>query len=149
MFPINRLLEEIDRLIENDVIQEEVFAQVGCCTYRPRQYNYTPFLNRTSMEDYIQKADLIICHAGSSSIIGGLKRGKKIIVVPRRAEMKEHVDNHQFELANIMEENGCVLKVNDISELASKLTEIKSFVPNAYVSNTDGILAIIKETIAI
>ena len=39
-FQFNRLLQKIDRLIEEGVIQEEVFAQVGESDYRPAHYEY-------------------------------------------------------------------------------------------------------------
>ena len=35
-FQFNRLLEQIDLLIENKIIKEEVFAQIGSSDYIPK-----------------------------------------------------------------------------------------------------------------
>ena len=45
-FQFNRILKEIDYLIEKNVIQEKVFAQIGASTYSPKLYEYKNFLNQ-------------------------------------------------------------------------------------------------------
>ena len=39
-FQFNRLLEEVDKLIEQGIITEEVFAQIGYSDYKPKNYKY-------------------------------------------------------------------------------------------------------------
>ena len=41
-FPFDRLLAELDRLIEAGVITEPVFAQTGCSTYAPKHFTAAP-----------------------------------------------------------------------------------------------------------
>ena len=38
-FQFNRLLKEIDRLIETGVIKDEVFAQIGYSDYQPKHFS--------------------------------------------------------------------------------------------------------------
>lgn len=45
-FQFNRLLEEVDRLVEEKIKPDEVFAQIGYSTYEPRYYSYKKFLNK-------------------------------------------------------------------------------------------------------
>lgn len=43
-FPFDRLIKEIDRLVETGVIKEPVFGQIGASTYEPLHYEYKRFL---------------------------------------------------------------------------------------------------------
>ena len=45
-FQFNRLLQKIDLLIEEGMIREEVFAQIGVSDYQPKHYEYCRFLDR-------------------------------------------------------------------------------------------------------
>ena len=42
-FQFNRLLQKIDLLIEEGMIREEVFAQIGVSDYQPKHYEYCRF----------------------------------------------------------------------------------------------------------
>lgn len=52
-FQFNRLLKEIDQLIEEDYIKEEVFAQIGVSTYKPNNFFYKNFLDRKEFQKNI------------------------------------------------------------------------------------------------
>ena len=82
-FQFNRLLKEIDRLIENKVINEEVFAQVGASDYKPVNYEYKDFITQDEFKEYMEIASLVITHAGTGAIITALKNDKKVIAIPR------------------------------------------------------------------
>ncbi len=140
-FQFNRLLEELDRLIAQNVIQEPVFAQIGSSDYLPRHYEYKRFLDREEFAAQQSRADIIITHGGTGAIIGGVKMGKKVIAVPRSARFGEHVDDHQMQIIaqfgamNIMEPC-CEVAQLGAAYLAAKE---KTYAP--YHSNTHNILA--------
>jgi len=46
------------------------------------------------------RASLIITHAGTGSLIKGVKKGKKVIAIPRLVKLGEHIDDHQLEILN-------------------------------------------------
>ncbi|MFD1952811.1 glycosyltransferase [Paenibacillus thailandensis] len=77
------------------------------------------------MDRYFDQSDLIITHSGTSSIIKGLKKGKKIIVVPRQKKFDEHIDDHQLEIAMMFEKKGFIEVVYNINDLAQKIEIIK------------------------
>lgn len=97
-FQFNRLLKEIDRLIECGIITDEVFAQTGGSDYIPKHYNSAKFLSPEKMRKMQKRAGLIITHGGSGSVVEALKMRKKIIAVPRLSRFGEHVDDHQVEI---------------------------------------------------
>ena len=103
-FQFNRLLKAIDELVEQGKIKEEVFAQIGYSDYQPINYKYKQFLDRDEFAAMEGKADIVITHGGTGAIIGAVKKGKKVIAVPRLAKYGEHVDDHQLQLLKEFED---------------------------------------------
>lgn len=136
-FQFNRLLTETDRLIETGVITDEVFAQIGYSDYQPRHFEYKQFLDRDEFAEMQSKADVEITHAGTGAIIGAVKKGKKVIAVPRLAEYGEHVDDHQLQLLEQFDELGLICSCKDCSELEEALKTIGERQFNSYESNTE------------
>ncbi len=125
----DRLLCEVDALIENDKISGEVFAQGGNSSYVMRYCKSKKFLTLVEFADLLSKCSLFITHAGEGSIGQAKNMGKKMIVVPRRKEFVEHTNNHQLELAQVVQDKKLGLVAWDISELGEKLRQIRNFTP--------------------
>lgn len=123
-FPFNRLLKQIDILIEKDVIKDKVFAQIGHSTYKPMYYEYIDFLTPKEYNKILNKASIVISHGGTGSIVKALKAGKQVIGVPRRQEFGEHSDDHQFQIVNLFSELGYIRKVEKIEELEYAIQDI-------------------------
>ena len=77
-FQFNRLLKEIDRLIEENEVNEEVFAQIGYSDYQPKNYHYKNFLDREEFNEIMSRCDKVITHGGTGAIVGAIKKGKKV-----------------------------------------------------------------------
>lgn len=120
-FQFDRLFKELDLLIEKNLIQEEVIAQTGYSSYIPKNFKGSQLITEEEMNKYVAQASLIITHSGTSSIIKSLKEDKKVLVVPRMAKFKEHVDDHQLEIAKVFEEKNVVEVVYDIKDLWNKM----------------------------
>ena len=61
-FQFDRLLKEIDRLIEEKKMKsDQVFAQIGYSTYKPRLYSYKDFLNKEEFLSIIDKSEKLLC----------------------------------------------------------------------------------------
>jgi len=54
----------------------------------------------------IDWADVVITHSGVGSILNILDRGKFPIIIPRLSEYREHVDDHQLEIASTIAKLG-------------------------------------------
>lgn len=123
-FPFNRLLELVDRLVEEGVLCGDVFAQTGHSTYVPRHYSGVDFLTPAEYNRYIEQADLVIAHAGVGTIMSCLSAGKKLIVVPRTETHGEHVDGHQFEIAEEFARKGYLLTADEYDTLKAAVAAI-------------------------
>lgn len=112
-----RLVKEVDLLVKNKVIKEPVFIQKGYTEYIPKNCEYKDMITADEMIYYTEKAKIIITHGGPGSIMLPFRFGKTPIVVPRRKEFNEHVDNHQVKFTQKLEESGKVIAVYDINSL--------------------------------
>lgn len=139
-FQFNRLLKEVDKLIETGKIKDDIFAQIGASDYKPKNYKYKEFITQEVFNDYLNKADIIITHAGTGVIVNAIKKGKKVIGVPRLAKYGEHVDDHQIQLINEFKEMNFIEPVYKMNKLKDAIETVKEKRYNTYVSNTDKII---------
>jgi len=146
-FQFNRLLKEIDKLVEEKKINEEVFAQIGYSDYEPKNYRYKKFLDRDEFSNIMNKCDKVITHGGTGAIISAVKKGKKVIAVPRLKEFEEHVDNHQLQIVNEFLRMNFINSVNKIEQLGEIILCIDKCKFEKYESNTKAIIESIDEFI--
>ena len=141
-FQFNRLLKAVDKIGAD----EDIFAQIGYSDYKPQHYKYKEFLDRDEFENMMSKADIVITHGGTGAIIEAVKKGKKVIAVPRLKKYGEHVDDHQIQLIGQFKNLELIYACEDMDlekaiEIARK-TEYKS-----YQSNTERIIKSLEEFI--
>lgn len=139
-FQFNRMLVEIDRLIEEGKITDKVFAQIGASDYKPKNFKYKDFLTQDEFKDYMKNANLVITHAGTGAIVTALKNDKLVIAIPRLAKFGEHVDDHQIQLIDEFKELNFIEPVYEIEQLEKALENVKEKKYNKYISNTENII---------
>ena len=140
-FPFNRLIKAADELVKTypDI---SGFAQIGTSTYIPSYLNYKEFLSKDEMNQKLRKADAILTHGGTGSIISALKISKPVVAVARLAKFEENVDDHQKEIVEEFKKDGMLIEAEDLSESAlyKALTEAVKMPKITYQSNTDNVL---------
>lgn len=144
-FQFNRLLQKIDELLEKGVISESVYAQVGESTYIPKHYEYTDFMDREAFAEKMNACDKVITHGGTGVIINAVKKGKKVIAVPRLARYKEHVDDHQLQLLHQFDDLKLICACYEVEHLEECCKNIDRMEFREYVSNTHVIIDSIEE----
>jgi UDP-N-acetylglucosamine transferase subunit ALG13 len=122
----HRLLEEIDRNIENGNITEEVIVQAGFTKYKSQNMKIFDMVPQEKLAELVNQADLIITHGGVGSMMLGIKAGKKVIAIPRLKKYGEHVNDHQLEIIDTFKKQGVIVGLNDVSELGQALKNIKN-----------------------
>lgn len=136
-FQFNRLLKEIDLMVQNGNINNDVIAQTGFSTYKPHNYTYFKFLDRITYDKYIEQSDMVITHAGVGSILEAKRNNKPVIVVPRLMKYNEHVDNHQCEIAKAFSKKKLVFECEELSNLPRVLELSKHHRLLPYISNNN------------
>lgn len=98
-------------------------------------------LKPEEMKKYIIDSSFVITHAGVGTIMECVENNKEIVVLPRKEEYEEHVNNHQEEIASEMEKNGLLKKVDTYDKLKEVVIEIirnrNNKKENIYVSNNE------------
>lgn len=121
-FQFDRLLETVDKLVEANIIQDTVFAQIAESTYIPQNYQYKRYLGPDEFSKYQEEAFLIISHAGTGALIGALKKEKQVIAVPRLAKYGEHSDDHQTQISGALAGEGYLREVLDMEKLGETIS---------------------------
>ena len=146
-FQFNRLLEKIDELVAKRLINEDVFAQVGYSTYRPSGYRFVEFLNFDEFDNLLENCSYVITHGGTGTIIKAIRKGKKVIAVPRLKKYGEHVDDHQKEIIEAFSEKNLILGIDSTDELGDAVSHMGDFTPEHFVSGNARIISIIESFI--
>jgi UDP-N-acetylglucosamine transferase subunit ALG13 len=105
-YPFNRLMNWVDLLLHYHLIQDEVIVQYGCCTKLPTGVKVYQHLKAEQFTDLVQQASFVISHCGEGSFLLLEEMEKPYVLVPRSHKFKEHVDDHQIELAIALSQAG-------------------------------------------
>lgn len=144
----NRLLEEIEKCIDDGTIKEDVTVQAGYTKYESKKMKIFDLISKKKLDKLLDEANLIITHGGVGSIISSITRGKKVIAVPRIHEYGEHVNNHQKEIVELFDKKGYIIGINGVEELKDALKKVKNFKPEKYVSDNKKLIGIVDEFIS-
>jgi UDP-N-acetylglucosamine transferase subunit ALG13 len=107
--PFDRLVSGAGSLTELD----EVIVQRGRSEVEPPGTEVHDFLSYERVAELIKMSSAVICHAGVGSVLTSLLLGRKPIVMARRAELGEAVDDHQVSFARRLAVEGLVINVTD------------------------------------
>lgn len=118
----DRLIKTADSLAAS--IGEKVFIQTGSSGYIPVNAAYKDFLTLPEAEAMQAEAEVIISHAGIGTIIGALRSGTPIIIMPRRKSLGEHFNDHQMEIAKAVIGRPGVEVVYEAAELEGALRKL-------------------------
>lgn len=125
MYGFPRLINEMDEIAK--IIDEEVIMQIGETTYEPIYAKYFRTGSREDMNRIYKNSRIVVSHAGVGSIISAIELMKPVIVIPRRKEYGEVIDDHQIEITKELEKEGIIKAVYDIKELKNVLNEPINF----------------------
>ena len=147
--PFYRLLKAIDDEILKGNIKDKVVVQAGFMYGKYQSNNMEMFdlIDRDEFNKLVSECDYLITHGGVGSILTGLKAGKKVIVCPRLAKYKEHMNDHQVQIVERFKESGYILAFNDGDDLNEVIQKIPDFKPQKYISNTENMIKLITDFI--
>ena len=105
-FQFDRLMIWVSILAKQDWIQEKIVVQYGNSMFCPDGLETYKTLPAVKFQELAMSASLVIGHCGEGTLLLVEKIKAPYILVPRRAELKEHIDDHQLELAHKLLETG-------------------------------------------
>ena len=138
-FPFDRLVRAIDSLLDNGLIDDEIFAQIGESSHMPRNFEWVKFLEKKAFDKRFREASGIISHAGIGVITMALDNNKPLLVMPRLKRYGEVVNDHQVAIACRFSELGHILAAYDIKDLPGSIRRLKNFIHRRRKPNTHAI----------
>lgn len=107
-YPFNALMDWVDVLIRYGIIDrnEEVVVQYGSSTKIPDGAKVYQCLPESVFQAVVEEARVIVAHCGEGTAMLLESLGKPFILVPRTRRFGEHVDDHQIEMAEALEQQG-------------------------------------------
>lgn len=134
--PFDRLVSYIDGLVEAGTITEEVFIQIGFSTYEPKHCKWSKLLPHKEIKELVDNARIIITHGGPASFMMALQGGKIPIVVPRRSQYAEHVNDHQVAFGKeVAHRCGNIIFVEEMDQLADAIRNYDQIVSGMSLDN--------------
>lgn len=143
----HRLLEEVEKNIEDKTIKEEVIVQAGYTKYESNKMKIMDLMSKEQLSKFQDEASLIITHGGVGSIVSSIEKGKKVIAVPRKHEYGEHVNNHQIQIVKDFNDKGYIIGIENVEDLKEAIIKSKIFEPVKYQPNNQKMLKIIENFI--
>lgn len=128
--------QQFDRLIKymddwagsND---EEVIIQTGYSNYEPKHCEWKKLYSYESMTVMVKKARIVITHGGPSSFLLVNQLGKIPLVVPRKKEFYEHVNNHQLDFCSAVSDRyNNIILIKDVNTIGSVIQRYNDIVEN-------------------
>jgi len=128
-FPFDRLVQAVDNILDEGLIDEEIFGQIGESSYKPRNFESVASLEKKVFDEHLQAASSIISHAGMGTITMALDNEKPLLVMPRSKRYGEAVNDHQIAIARRFSELGHILVAYDVEDLPDSICKLKNFIP--------------------
>jgi UDP-N-acetylglucosamine transferase subunit ALG13 len=128
-FPFDRLVRAVDQAIGRGGAGDEIFAQIADSSYRPRNFESVPYLQKDVFDKRMCEASSIIGHAGMGTIMMALDNGKPLLVMPRLRKYGEVVNDHQVAIAQEFERLGHLLVAYSENDVSGKIKALRHFVP--------------------
>lgn len=100
--PFTRLLDLVDDARRSGALPEPFLVQTHDSQLTPLE-----------VERAVRDHEVVVCHGGSGLISLARRAGKTPLVLPRRSEHGEHVDDHQVWMVEKLAEAGIVVSLDD------------------------------------
>lgn len=130
-----RLLKAIDKQIELGNIKDKVIVQAGFTKYESDNMEVFDLISMKKFDKLMDEAELIVTHGGVGSILGAIRKNKKVIAIPRLSKYKEHTNDHQTQIVDEFVKRGYILTCKNLSKISETIEETKKFKPTKYESS--------------
>jgi UDP-N-acetylglucosamine transferase subunit ALG13 len=120
--PFDRLVEWLDHWLDLDTPRRKVEAVVQAGTSRPpRHAESATFLPFDEFRSALAHADTVVCHGGPATLVEAQLAGHLPLVVVRRPEFGEVVDDHQARFATHLADREEIVLIDNYESLAAAL----------------------------
>ncbi|MEO0406404.1 MAG: glycosyltransferase, partial [Cyanobacteria bacterium P01_A01_bin.135] len=109
-YPFCRAIEWLSTLLNNGKIEEPIFVQSGVTDVSTISENSLvqtdSIISSDRLIDIVRDSRFVISHAGQGSTRMLVSQGASFVLIPRLAQFKEHIDDHQLSFAKATHQLG-------------------------------------------
>mgnify|MGYP006302048049 CR=1 FL=1 len=116
-----RLVRAVDAIAADT--PEQVVVQLGMARTIPAHCGWFRFKPAEELLEWQRHARVIVAHAGIGAALDALRAGRPLVMVPRRKQYGEHMNDHQVDIAGAVARRGWGRMILDIDELAAVVAE--------------------------
>ena len=121
--PFGRVVDWVDRwLARGGADRADCVVQYGSAP-APRWGKGHAYLEHAEFTELVARSAVVVCHGGPATITECRRLGRVPVVVPRRPEHGEHVDNHQVLFSARLADKKLVHLASSEEELATLLDD--------------------------
>lgn len=117
----DRLIAAMDALAPK--LGMPVIAQTGKGSYVPRNMEARAKIAPAEFEALVERSRLIVSHAGIGTVLTAARCRKPVLLMPRRAALGEHRNDHQLATVAKLAGRPGILVAEDESALADGIAE--------------------------
>jgi len=139
-----RLIRKMDEIAAKT--GERVVVQLGLSQTIPEHCEYFDFKPHAETLDIQREARVIVAHAGIGVALDALCVRRPFILVPRRKRYREHLNDHQLEIAEAVQRRGWGRMVLDVAELDAACADPLPF-PESYRPARAGLVAAVRRMV--
>jgi exopolysaccharide biosynthesis glucuronosyltransferase PssE len=131
--PFPRLIDAVDQWAGShpDV---EILAQIGDQERPPTHFEYVPMLAPMELRAHVERAELVVAHAGMGTIITCVESATPLILLAREGARRETRNDHQVATATRFGSKPGIWvaqTTNDVGGLLDRREEIQRSTPQA------------------
>ena len=142
-FGFRRLVERIIQILPAEV---EVLWQTGETDVDDLPIDGRFAIPERELSEAMREADVVVAHAGVGAALAACEVGKCAILAPRRSAHREHVDDHQTQIATELSRQGLAmsveadaLKVEDLYLAAARTVRGRATPPPFEIATQPGL----------
>jgi UDP-N-acetylglucosamine transferase subunit ALG13 len=117
--PHDALIRKIDDLVSTGVITDEVIAQRGNGEFIPKHIKSFRF--KKGLDEYQNRAEIIISNCGAGTIMENITKGHKLIVI----QNPDVTGGHEWELVTKMENGGHLIWCKSLDSLKESIDKAR------------------------
>lgn len=133
--PFDRLVKAVDHWCGNRSSNETVFGQItNRASYKPKSFEWVANLSPEAYNEAFEDANIVISHVGMGTIITALSLGKPAVLLPRRGNLMETRNDHQYATALRYKEKPGLWIADNETELPSLLNKVVQIASTAEIT---------------
>ncbi len=117
--PFDRLIRVVDEWAATHP-EKKIVAQIGVTDLVPANLETRTTMPPSEFAQLVADAELVVGHAGMGTILTAFRHGTPVLVLPRRGDLQETRNDHQFATARrLADRPGLHVALDEASLLAA------------------------------